>query len=231
MIYFRRQTSTNTAYSNVDIDSVDISIRVAMVRFFLSNDVLANLTEHSRTLRLYPRPVVFFQINSFLKSRPNQSIFTDQLSRTQAVDYFAEWALTPNNVVFQRIQTGVYDPLMIGDKLKWYANTLEPIVCTVWQENCSIKYLMNVDTGLNRPCSKFGNINLDNVNLIRKKNLDFPNPGTTEDGLKPDSDGGDTSSSDDEGLSNNPDEFKVTNDRIGIYLYHAFALHTRDVNI
>ncbi|XP_026819862.1 MAP kinase-activating death domain protein isoform X3 [Rhopalosiphum maidis] len=149
----RRQTSMNTAYNTVDIDSVDIAIRVAMVRFFLSGDVLANLTEHSRTLRLYPRPVVFFQINSFLKSRPNPSLFTCQLARTQAVDYFAEWALTPNNVVFQRIQTGVNDPSMIGDKLKWFANTLEPVIFTVWQENCSIQNIMNINVNSNQPSS------------------------------------------------------------------------------
>lgn len=148
----------NTAYNTVDIDSVDIAIRVAMVRFFLSGDVLANLTEHSRTLRLYPRPVVFFQINSFLKSRPNPSLFTCQLARTQAVDYFAEWALTPNNVVFQRIQTGVDDPSMIGDKLKWFANTLEPVIFTVWQENCSIQNIMNINVNSNRPSSTLGNI-------------------------------------------------------------------------
>lgn len=125
-----------------------------MVRFFLSADVLANLTEHSRTLRLYPRPVVFFQINSFLKSRPNPSLFTCQLARTQAVDYFAEWSLTPNNVVFQRIQTGVQDPFMIGDKLKWFANTLEPFVFHVWQENCSIQNIID----FNQSSSTLGNI-------------------------------------------------------------------------
>ncbi|VVC41070.1 Hypothetical protein CINCED_3A012715 [Cinara cedri] len=150
----RKQPSTvqNTAYSSVDIDSVDIAIRVAMVRFFLSSDVLANLTEHSRTLRLYPRPVVFFQINSFLKSRPNPSVFTCQLSRTQAVDYFAEWALTPNNVVFQRIQTGVNDPFMIGDKLKWFFNTVDSVVFVVWRENCSIQ---NILSSNRRPSSTF----------------------------------------------------------------------------
>lgn len=132
-------------YSSADIDSVDVAIRVAMVRFFLSSDVLANLTEHSRTLRLYPRPVVFFQINSFLKSRPNLSAFTGQLSRTQAVDYFAEWALTPNNVVFQRIQTGVNDPSMIGDKLKWFFNTVDPVAFAVWRENCSIQRVLRSD--------------------------------------------------------------------------------------
>lgn len=127
-----------------------------MVRFFLSSDVLANLTEHSRTLRLYPRPVVFFQVNSFLKSRPNQSLFTYQLARTQAVDYFAEWAITPNNVVFQRIQTGVNDPSMIGDKLKWFDNTLELVVFTVWKEASLIQNIMNTNTHASCTSSKLG---------------------------------------------------------------------------
>ncbi|XP_060856008.1 MAP kinase-activating death domain protein isoform X3 [Metopolophium dirhodum] len=182
----RRQTSTNSAYNTVDIDSVDIAIRVAMVRFFLSSDVLANLTEHSRTLRLYPRPVVFFQINSFLKSRPNPSLFTCQLSRTQAVDYFAEWALTPNNVVFQRIQTGVNDPSMIGDKLKWFANTLEPVVFTVWQENCSIQNIMNVNVNSNRPSLALA-----------------------DGSRRSDSDGSDSSSSEDERPAIYREDFKV----------------------
>ncbi|XP_050426755.1 MAP kinase-activating death domain protein isoform X2 [Adelges cooleyi] len=136
----------NSIYSNGDIDSVDVAIRVAMVQFFLSGDVLANLTEHSRTLRLYPRPVVFFQINSFLNSRPTLSQFTCQLARTQAVDYFAEWALTPSNVVFQRIQTGVDDPAMIGDKSKWYSSTLDSIVYNVWQLGWSIQKVMDNTT-------------------------------------------------------------------------------------
>lgn len=156
LLNFRRQSS-NTAYNPVDIDSVDIAIRVAMVRFFLSGDVMANLTEHSRTLRLYPRPVVFFQINSFLKSRPNPSLFTCQLARTQAVDYFAEWALTPNNVVFQRIQTGVSDSSMIGDKLKWYENTLELVVFTVWQDNCSVKNIMKIQLNSSSTSLRLGN--------------------------------------------------------------------------
>ena len=52
-----------------DADSVDIAARVATVKFFNSPNVLANFTEHTRTLRLYPRPVVAFQTNSFLRSR------------------------------------------------------------------------------------------------------------------------------------------------------------------
>jgi len=148
----------STLHSTVDIDSVDIAIRVAMVRFFLSGNVLANLTEHSRTLRLYPRPVVFFQINSFLKSRPNPSLFTCQLARTQSVDYFAEWSLTPNNVVFQRIQTGVSDPSMIGDKLKWFASTLEPVVFTLWHGNSAIERIINSSANSYCLSTTFGKI-------------------------------------------------------------------------
>ena len=110
-------------YGN-DVDSVDIATRVAMVRFFNSPNVLANFSEHTRTMRLYPRPVVCFQSHSFIKSRPRQSKFTTLLARTQSVEYFAEFALSPTNVVFLRVQTGVFDPLLIGDKPKWYCQGL-----------------------------------------------------------------------------------------------------------
>ena len=64
---------TGTAGSSLvfgnDADSVDIAARAATVKFFNSANVLANFTEHTRTLRLYPRPVVAFQTNSFLRSR------------------------------------------------------------------------------------------------------------------------------------------------------------------
>ncbi|VVC89144.1 unnamed protein product [Leptidea sinapis] len=62
-------------YGN-DVDSVD-------VRFFNSQNILANFMEHTRTLRLYPRPVVAFQINSFLRSRPRTSLFLNRFARTQ----------------------------------------------------------------------------------------------------------------------------------------------------
>lgn len=69
-------------YGN-DVDSVDIATRVAMVRFFNSQNLLANFAEHTRTLRLYPRPVVAFQINSFLRSRPRAGPFLQKFARTQ----------------------------------------------------------------------------------------------------------------------------------------------------
>ncbi|XP_032675425.1 MAP kinase-activating death domain protein isoform X5 [Odontomachus brunneus] len=124
-------------YGN-DVDSVDIATRVAMVRFFNSQNLLANFTEHTRTLRLYPRPVVAFQINSFLRSRPRASSFLNKFARTQAVEFLAEWSLTPSNVAFLRVQTGVFDPTQIGDKPRWYASNLEPIYFPVWDSGSSL---------------------------------------------------------------------------------------------
>lgn len=77
--------------------------RVAMVRFFNSANVLQGFQMHTRTLRLFPRPVVAFQAGSFLASRPRQTPFAEKLARTQAVEYFGEWILNPSNYAFQRI--------------------------------------------------------------------------------------------------------------------------------
>ncbi|KAA3676327.1 uncharacterized protein DEA37_0014589 [Paragonimus westermani] len=115
-----------------DVDTVDVATRVAMIRFFNSANVLANLTEHTRTIRIFPRPVVAFQYYSFLKSRQNLTSFTRRLAQTQAVEYFAEWCLYPENEVFQRIHAGIHDPPLIGDKAKWFAHTLPQIRFEVW---------------------------------------------------------------------------------------------------
>jgi len=124
-------------YGN-DVDSVDIATRVAMVRFFNSSNVLANFSEHTRTLRLYPRPVVAFQINSFLRSRPRSSTYLTKLTQTQAVEFYAEWALMPTNLAYQRIHTGLADPTIIGDKFKWYAHNLDPVSFVVWDNLSSL---------------------------------------------------------------------------------------------
>ncbi|XP_012156976.1 MAP kinase-activating death domain protein isoform X7 [Ceratitis capitata] len=121
-----------------DVDSVDVATRVAMVRFFNAQNTLANFAEHTRTLRLYPRPVVAFQINSFLRSRPRASLFLNQFARTQAVEFLAEWSLTPTNVAFLRVQTGVMDPAQVGDKPKWFAHQLTPIRFAVWDDGSSL---------------------------------------------------------------------------------------------
>ncbi|XP_050329752.1 MAP kinase-activating death domain protein isoform X10 [Bactrocera neohumeralis] len=121
-----------------DVDSVDVATRVAMVRFFNAQNTLANFAEHTRTLRLYPRPVVAFQINSFLRSRPRATQFLNQFARTQAVEFLAEWSLTPTNVAFLRVQTGVMDPGQVGDKPKWFAHQLTPIRFSVWDDGSSL---------------------------------------------------------------------------------------------
>ncbi|XP_065808750.1 MAP kinase-activating death domain protein isoform X15 [Labrus bergylta] len=118
-------------YGN-DVDSVDVATRVAMVRFFNSPNVLQGFQMHTRTLRLFPRPVVAFQASSFLVSRPRRSCFADKLSHTQAVEYYGEWALNPSNLAFQRIHNNVFDPSLIGDKPKWYAHQLQPVVYRVY---------------------------------------------------------------------------------------------------
>nr|XP_019955045.1 PREDICTED: MAP kinase-activating death domain protein isoform X5 [Paralichthys olivaceus] len=118
-------------YGN-DVDSVDVATRVAMVRFFNSANVLQGFQMHTRTLRLFPRPVVAFQSTSFLASRPRRSSFADKLSHTQAVEFYGEWALNPTNLAFQRIHNNVFDPSLIGDKPKWYAHQLQPVVYRVY---------------------------------------------------------------------------------------------------
>lgn len=90
---------------------------------------MANFSEHTRTLRLYPRPVVALQVDSFLRSRPSKTEYIKQLARTQvkliltllcflkicfmfvclfkAVEYFAEWSLCPKNEAYLRVQNGM----------------------------------------------------------------------------------------------------------------------------
>ncbi|XP_061199469.1 MAP kinase-activating death domain protein isoform X19 [Neopsephotus bourkii] len=130
-------------YGN-DVDSVDVATRVAMVRFFNSPNVLQGFQMHTRTLRLFPRPVVAFQANSFLASRPKQTPFADKLSRTQAVEYFGEWSLNPTNYAFQRIHNNMFDPALIGDKPKWYAHQLHPIHYRVYDSNSQLAEALNV---------------------------------------------------------------------------------------
>nr|XP_034970609.1 MAP kinase-activating death domain protein isoform X33 [Zootoca vivipara] len=130
-------------YGN-DVDSVDVATRVAMVRFFNSPNVLQGFQMHTRTLRLFPRPVVAFQANSFLASRPKQTPFADKLSKTQAVEYFGEWSLNPTNYAFQRIHNNMFDPALIGDKPKWYAHQLQPIHYRVYDSSSQLAEALSV---------------------------------------------------------------------------------------
>lgn len=127
------------------------------VRFFNSQNVLANFSEHTRTLRLYPRPVVAFQINSFLRSRPRASHFLNQFARTQAVEFLAEWSLTPTNLAFLRVQTGMLDPTQVGDKGKWFSQTLTPIRFSVWDDGSSLNgALRSLKQHENQPTDESG---------------------------------------------------------------------------
>ncbi len=69
--------------SGNDVDSVDIATRIAMVKLYNSPGLLLNFNEFTRTIRLFPRPVVAFQINSFLHSRPKPSVFLQKFVQTQ----------------------------------------------------------------------------------------------------------------------------------------------------
>uniref|UniRef100_A0A8C9PAY5 MAP kinase-activating death domain protein n=1 Tax=Spermophilus dauricus TaxID=99837 RepID=A0A8C9PAY5_SPEDA len=130
-------------YGN-DVDSVDVATRVAMVRFFNSANMLQGVQMHTRTLRLFPRPVVAFQAGSFLASRPRQTPFAEKLARTQAVEYFGEWILNPTNYAFQRIHNNMFDPALIGDKPKWYAHQLQPIHYRVYDSNSQLAEALTV---------------------------------------------------------------------------------------
>lgn len=59
---------------------------------------MGNFCEHTRTLRLYPRPVVAFQLYSFLKSRPIKTHFTARLARTQV--QYSQFGDTGNEQVY-----------------------------------------------------------------------------------------------------------------------------------
>ncbi|CAH8846355.1 unnamed protein product [Trichobilharzia szidati] len=152
-----------------NVDSVDVATRVAMVRFFNSLNVLGNITEHTRTIRLFPRPVVAFQTFSFLKSRQVLTPFTRKLAQTQAVEFFAEWCLYPENEVFQRIHAGIHDPEQIGDKAIWYQHNLAQITFQIWSSEQTDQYrALNFIHSIN--------MNDENVNNYQMIHRQFPKP-------------------------------------------------------
>ncbi|KFD69141.1 hypothetical protein M514_02980, partial [Trichuris suis] len=107
-----------------DPDLTDLRLRISMVRFFDSPNILGNFVEHIRVMRLYPRPVVALLTDSVYKSRPLPSPFVKELLQTQAVEYFSECSLLPKNEAYIRVQNGIDDPYLIGDKVKWYDEDL-----------------------------------------------------------------------------------------------------------
>ncbi len=59
------------------------------------------------------------------------------------MEFFAEWSLSPDNVAFLRVQTGVYDPALIGDKPKWYSRNLTAIPFNIIGENSTLGQAVN----------------------------------------------------------------------------------------
>lgn len=47
------------------------------------------------------------------------------------MEYFAECSLCPQNETYVRVQAGTEDPVQIGDKGKWFSDSLMPIHFTV----------------------------------------------------------------------------------------------------
>ncbi|CAG5097112.1 Oidioi.mRNA.OKI2018_I69.XSR.g14937.t1.cds [Oikopleura dioica] len=159
-------------YGN-DVECVDVATRVAMIRFFDSPGVLRGAHKHMRTLRLYPRPVVAFQADCFLQSIESENqtpvledSFISKLSRTQAVEYLGEWSLSPSNVAFMRIQNGIWDPALIGDKPKWFAGQIESV-------NYNIASVLMLDQILKNADKLEAGEKLDSSDLGLKK----PTPG------------------------------------------------------
>ncbi len=59
------------------------------------------------------------------------------------MEFFAEWTLSPDNVAFLRVQTGVYDPALIGDKPKWYSRNLTAVPFNIIEENSTLGQAVN----------------------------------------------------------------------------------------
>lgn len=80
-----------------------------------------------------------------------------RFARTQAVEFLAEWSLTPTNVAFLRVQTGVLDPTQIGDKPKWYIHTLDNMKFIVWDDGSSLNgALRSIQTQESQPTDESG---------------------------------------------------------------------------
>ena len=125
-----------------DVDSVDVATRVAMVKFFDSPNILADFPRHTRTLRLYPRPIVSIQVQQLLRTRAKLSPFMSAFVVTQAVECFAEWSLLPSNLAFKNVMEGVYDPIQVGDKAKWFAHHLLVHEHKLWEEGDKLEELL-----------------------------------------------------------------------------------------
>lgn len=66
-------------------------------------------------------------------------------------------SLTPTNLAFLRVQTGMFDPSQVGDKSKWFAHTLTPIRFSVWDDGSSLNgALRSLKQHENQPTDESG---------------------------------------------------------------------------
>ena len=108
-----RQKNENTdGNDEIQDSSLEFSshLRVCTTRLICS--ILAGVSAHTRTLRLYPRPVVSVNLRTWLRSLRYDAVrkgyleFFTMLIRTHAVEYFAERSLEPDTIAFIRIEQG-----------------------------------------------------------------------------------------------------------------------------
>ncbi|KAK4337229.1 hypothetical protein RND71_044040 [Anisodus tanguticus] len=72
------------------------------------------------------------QIENFIMRVLSAPVPIPGRTKVEAVEYYAEYVLNPSNVAFLRVQTGVCSPQIVGDKVKWFNDTLETINFKAW---------------------------------------------------------------------------------------------------
>ena len=139
-----------------DIESVDIAVRSALVKFFCSPNVLGCFLQYTRILRLYPRPVVAFLKQRFIHSVDDKTGFLEALVETQAVQYYGEWMVNPENTVYRKVQNGILDPRIIGDKPCWFSHYVQPLYYQVHNPQSSLGLDLYEDSDTDSEDGEYG---------------------------------------------------------------------------
>ena len=64
------------------------------------------------------------------------------------MEYFAECSLCPKNETYVRVQTGITSASQIGDKAKWFTNTLMPVHFNAYPKDSTLAdalYMLKTD--------------------------------------------------------------------------------------
>ena len=85
-------------YKNICLIHLDVLPKISMIKtsvfeiifffqvnFFMSPNLLENFAEHTKVIRLYPRPIVTVKSTSFLNSKPKDSSFLMNFSSSQVI--------------------------------------------------------------------------------------------------------------------------------------------------